>query len=53
MDNVQKHNICIVVPSPQTFRSYLDNIITITAVAMQQADKQTTVSKQRIGKHAY
>jgi hypothetical protein len=25
MDNVQKHNICINVPSSQTFRSYLHN----------------------------
>jgi hypothetical protein len=26
MDNVQKHNICINVPSSQTFRSYLNAV---------------------------
>jgi hypothetical protein len=26
MDDVQKHNICINVPSSQTFRSYQQNI---------------------------
>jgi hypothetical protein len=27
MDNVQKHNICTNVPSPQTFRSYLKGLV--------------------------
>jgi hypothetical protein len=29
MDNVQKHHICINVPSSQTFRSYLVNTLLI------------------------
>jgi hypothetical protein len=27
MDDVQKHNVCINVPSSQTFRSYCDYIV--------------------------
>jgi hypothetical protein len=55
MDNVQKHNICTNVPSSQTFRSYLDYIVTWkpeeTGIARQQPVKHdsTAMNEQTHG----
>jgi hypothetical protein len=38
MDNVQEHNMCTSLPSSQTFRSYLEELIEISLLYFLASD---------------